>query len=140
MEGVNGSNIGSHADASVVGREALLFNDFNCEVIVSGYDPVGETKSLRSVSAAMGYVIPQTGKTVILIIHQGIHLPHLEHNLLSTMQMRLYDVMMNETPKFQCLESTNISHTISVRGENVNDVLVIPLDLHGVMSCLKLPS
>jgi hypothetical protein len=54
----------------------------------------------RIVSAALGYVIPQTGKTVLLIIHQGIYLPHLEHNLLSTMQMRMHDVIMNDTPKF----------------------------------------
>jgi hypothetical protein len=65
-------------------------------------------KSLRIVSAALGYVIPQTGKTVLFIIIQGIHLPHLEHNLLSTMQMRLHDVVVNETPKFHCLEPTNL--------------------------------
>jgi hypothetical protein len=87
--------------------------------------------------AALGYVIPQTGKTVLFIIHQGIHLPHLEHNLLSTMQMKLNDVIVNETFKFQCLEPTNLSHTISVRGHNVDDVLVIPLDLHSVVSCFE---
>jgi hypothetical protein len=85
VEGVNISDLDSHADESVVGREALLFNNFERELTVSGYDPAGETKSMGVVSAAMGYVIPQTGKTVILIIRQGIYLPHLEHNLLSTM-------------------------------------------------------
>jgi hypothetical protein len=114
-----------------------LFNDFNREVTVSGYDPVGETKSLRVVSAALGYVIPQTGNMVLLIIHQGIHLPHLDQNLLSTMQMPLHDVIVNETPNFQCLEPTNISHNISVRGNNVDDVLVILLNFHGVVSCFE---
>jgi hypothetical protein len=42
---------------------------------------------------------------------------------------------VNETPKFQCLNPTNLSHSIRVRGENVDDVLVIPLDLHGVVPC-----
>jgi hypothetical protein len=46
-------------------------------------------------------------------------------------------VIVNETPKFQCLESTNISHTVSVRGDKVDDVLVIPLDLHSVVSCFE---
>jgi hypothetical protein len=50
------------------------------------------------------------------------------------MQMRLHGVVVNETMKFQCLKPTNLSHSISVRGENVDDVLVIPLDLHGVVS------
>jgi hypothetical protein len=51
------------------------------------------------------------------------------------MQLRLYDVVVNETPKFRCLKPTNLSHSISVRGENMDDVLVIPLDLHGSVSC-----
>jgi hypothetical protein len=104
---------------------------------LSGYDPAEDTKSMRIVSAALGYVIPQTGKTVILIIHQGIHLPHVENKFLNTMQLLLHAVIANETPNFQCLEPTNLSHTISVRGDNVDDVLVIPFDLHGIVSCFE---
>jgi hypothetical protein len=44
-------------------------------------------------------------------------------------------MVVNETPKFQCLKPNNLSHLISVRGDNVDDVLVIPLDLHRVLSC-----
>jgi hypothetical protein len=51
------------------------------------------------------------------------------------MQLILHDIIVNETPKFQSLTPTNLSHSISVRGNNVDDVLVIPLDLHGVVSC-----
>jgi hypothetical protein len=51
------------------------------------------------------------------------------------MQLRLHDVILNETPKFQYLNITNLSHSISVRGDNLDDVLVIPLELHGVVSC-----
>jgi hypothetical protein len=49
--------------------------------------------------------------------------------------MRLHDVIVNETPKFQSLNPTKLSHSIIVRGDNVEDVLVIPLDLHGMVSC-----
>jgi hypothetical protein len=121
-----------------VGKEALVFNYFEREVTVIGYDPAGEKKSLQTVSAALGYVIPKTGKTVLLIIHQDIYSPHVEHNLLITMQMRLHDAIVNETSKFQCLEPTNLYHTISVRGDNMDDVLVIPLDVHGVVSCFEI--
>jgi hypothetical protein len=100
-----------------------------------GYDPSGDTKSLRTVSTALGNVIPETGQNVLLILHQAISLPTSNHDLLSTMQMILHDVVVNETPKFQSLEPTSLSHTISVRGVEVNDVLVIPLDLFGVVSC-----
>jgi hypothetical protein len=53
------------------------------------------------------------------------------------MQMRMYDVIVNETPKFQFLKLTNLSHSISVRGANMDYVLVIPLDSHSVVSCFK---
>jgi hypothetical protein len=72
---------------------------------------------------------------VLLIVHQSILSPTLNHNLLSTMQMRLHDVIVNERTNFQSLNTTNLSHSISVIGDNVDDVLVIPLELHGVVSC-----
>jgi hypothetical protein len=83
----------------------------------------------------MGYIIPENGKTVLLIAHQSIYIPSLSHNLLSTMQMRLHDVIVNETPKFQSQNPTRQSHSISVRCDQVEDVLLIPLELHGVVSC-----
>jgi hypothetical protein len=51
------------------------------------------------------------------------------------MQFRLHDIIVNETQKFQSLNLTNLSHYITVRGDNVDDVLVIPLELHGGVSC-----
>jgi hypothetical protein len=54
------------------------------------------------------------------------------------MQMRLHDVIVNETPKFQSLNPTNLTHSIIVIGDNVDDILVIPLELHGVVPCFQL--
>jgi hypothetical protein len=99
------------------------------------WDPGGAIKSLWIVSAALGYTIPETWKTVLLIVHQIIFSPTLNHNLLSTMQMRLHDVVVNETPKFQCLKPTELSHSISVGGDDMEGFFVIPLELHGFMSC-----
>jgi hypothetical protein len=83
----------------------------------------------------MGYTIPQSGQTVLLIAHQSIFIPSLSHNLISTMQMRLHDVIVNEAQKFQSLNPTKLSHSISVRGVNVEDIVLTPLELHGVVSC-----
>jgi hypothetical protein len=135
VEEKNRSDLDSHADFCVCGKEALIFNDFDREVTVTGWDPEGETQSLRIVSAAMGCTIPQSGKTVLLIVHQSILSPTLNHNLLRTIHMILHDVIVNETPKFNSFNLTNLSHSISVRGDNVDDVLVVPLELHGVVSC-----
>jgi hypothetical protein len=135
VEEGNRSDLDLHADCCVCGKEVLVFNDFEREVTVTGWNTEVETQSLRIVSAALGYTIPQSGKNVLLIVHQSILSPTLNHNLLSTMQLRLYDVVVNEKPKFQYLNLTNLSHSISKRGDNVDDLLVIPLELHGVVSC-----
>jgi hypothetical protein len=126
VEEVNRSDLDSHADCCVCGKEVLVVNDFDREVTVSGWYPEGETQSLSIVSAAMGYTVPESGKTVLLIAHQSIFTPSLSRNLLSTMKIRLHDVIVNETPKFQSLNPTKLSHSISVRGDNVEDVLLIP--------------
>jgi hypothetical protein len=132
---VNRLDLDSHADVCIVGKEALIFQDFDHEVNVSGYDQEGEKIALQTMPAVMGYVIPEMGRTVILIVHQSISFPQLEHNLLSIMHMRLHDGVVNETSTFQCLEPTYLSLTISVRCDIVDGVLNIPLDLNSVVSC-----
>jgi hypothetical protein len=86
------------------------------------------------VSAALGYNMPQSGKIVLLIAHRSILIPTLNPNLLSTINMRLHDLIVNETAKFQSLNPTNLSYSIIVRVDNVDDILVIPFELHGVVS------
>jgi hypothetical protein len=49
---------------------------------------------------------------MILTVDQIILSPTLSHNLLSTMQMRLNYVVVNDTPSFQCFKPTNLSHYI----------------------------
>jgi hypothetical protein len=130
------SDLDSHADASAVGMEVITLQDFEHPVNVSGYDPkCPMDMALKTVSAGMAYDMPSSGRVVILIVHQAINVPNLPHNLLSPMQMRLNGVVVNETPKFQCASPTNLYHTSTVKGENVNDELIIPLDFRGGLSC-----
>jgi hypothetical protein len=116
--------------------EVIIFQDFERPVNVSGYDPKGPVvMALKTVSSGMAYDVLGSGRVVILAVHQAINLPHLPYNPLNPMQRRLNDVVVNETPKFQCANPTNLSHTITVNGENINDELIIPFDLRGVVSC-----
>jgi hypothetical protein len=135
VEERNSSDLDSHADCCICGIEVHVFNNFDREVTVTSWDPEGATKSLWILAAALGYTIMETGKMVILIVHQSIFSPSLSHNLLSAMQMRSHDVVVNETPTCQVLEPTEHSHTISVRCDDMEEVLVIPLELNGVVSC-----
>jgi hypothetical protein len=85
----------------VIGSNALVIHDFDRPINVTGYDPNGPVKrNLRTVSAALVYDDALTGKSVILVVHQAIYIPDLNHNLLSTMQLRLNDVTVNDVPRF----------------------------------------
>jgi hypothetical protein len=106
----------SHADAIMVGMEAITVQDFERPVNVSGSDPKGPVvMALKTVSAGMAYDVTGSGRVVILIIHQTINLPHLPYNLINPIQMRLNDGVVNKTSKFQCDSPKNISHTITVK-------------------------
>jgi hypothetical protein len=92
------------------------------------------SNNLRQVSAALAYDDPYTGETTILIVHQAIYVPELEHNLLSTMQVRLNDVLISDTPRFLTENVTDLTHTIAIPTDDPAAPYVIPLSLHGVTS------
>ena len=129
------TELDSHAEQSLVGRNALIVHDYDRPINIVGYDPDGPVrKSLKTVSAALAYTLPETGETVILVIHQAVHHPTLDHHLLSPMQMRLNDVIVNDCPKFLTENPSATDHAIVVTGDTSDDKLVIPLSLKGVTS------
>ena len=67
----------SHADTCVLGRDALIILDYQRPVTVVGYDESLGTKTYAPVSGVVAYDDPQSGRTLHLIIHQAIHIPHL---------------------------------------------------------------
>ena len=128
------TELDSHADTCVVGSEALVFQDFGRPVQVSAYDPsLGTKPDMKVVSAALAYDDPNNGEVKILIVHQAILVPTMDHNLLSPMQMRLNGVTVQECPRFLDTHLNEHSHSIKVPGPD-GDVLNIPLRIHGVTS------
>ena len=56
---------------------------------VVGYDESLGTKTYATVSGLAAYDDPQTGRMLHLVIHQAIHITHLDHHLLCSMQCRV---------------------------------------------------
>jgi hypothetical protein len=90
----------SHADTCILGRHALIILDHNQPVTIMGYDESLGSKTYKTVSRVVAYTDPKTGRTLHLIIHQAIHVPHLDHQLLCPMQCHVNDVIVDETPNF----------------------------------------
>lgn len=129
------TDLDSHADQCAVGRNVLIVHDYERPINVSGYDPAGPiARDLRTVSAAMAYDDPTSGETVILLVHQAIYIPELHHNLLSPMQLRVNDVIVNDTPRFLTDNPDEFTHAILVPDSSTDCPYVIPLGLQGVTS------
>ena len=127
------TELDSHADTCVLGKNALIVHDFGRPMKVSGYDKRQGTRTLSTVGGVIGYEDQTSGRRYMLQIDQALHLPHMEHNLLCPMQLRVNDVTVNEMPKFLSKNPTDSTHTISIPRDGEKP-LRIPLSIHGVIS------
>ena len=135
------TELDSHADTCVLGRNALITHDYERPVHVTGYDKADGTKKYRTVSGVIGYQDPKTGRNHYLHVHQGIHMPQLTHNLLCPMQLRLNDILVDKEPKFLADGPTEKTHAIEIPIDE-DDSLVISLSLDGsraIFQRLSLP-
>ena len=129
------TDLDSHADQCAIDRNALLVHNFDRPINVSGYNPNGPlAKDLRTVAAALAYDDAVTGQTVILIVNQAIYIPDLTHNLLSTMQLQLTDVQVNDVPRFLTEQPTEHTHLLVIPIKNSDMPYVIPFTIKGVAS------
>ncbi len=127
------TDLDSHADTCVVGKHVLIAEILDKKVNVTGFDPAqGKIKDLDLVTAALAYDCPQTGEVSILMIHQAVHVPTMENDLLCPMQMRMNDVELHECPKFMEGHPSDMSHSLRVTEDG--EELCIPFGLRGVTS------
>ncbi|KAI2512367.1 hypothetical protein MHU86_2029 [Fragilaria crotonensis] len=68
------------------------------------------------------------------MVHQAIHIPDIAHNLLSTMQLRLNDVLVNDVPRFLTDTVTDLTHSLVIPTDATDAPYVIPLSLRGITS------
>jgi hypothetical protein len=94
------------------------------------YRPFLATPKLRFPCSFV--INPLSGETVILWVHQAVHIPTMSNNLLCPMQMRLNDVIVDDCPKFLHHNPTDTTHTLTVK--DGSDTLVIPFSILGVTS------
>ena len=116
------TDLDSHADQCAIGSNALVIHDFDHPVNVTGYNPnVPVNRNLRTVPGALLYDNASTGESVILVVHQAIYIPDLNHNLLLTMQLRLNDVTVNNVPRFLTDKPTPLTHTLVIPTDDFDD-------------------
>ena len=71
-----------------------------------------------------------------MLWHQAISMPSLEHNLISPFS-QVYDIVVNNVPKFLLMHPTAEDHTTVVHDpDDTTALLILPLELEGVVSYL----
>jgi hypothetical protein len=127
------TDLDSHANTCVVGKNAQIGHILNKKVNVTGFDPsLGKVKDLDLVSAALAYDCSETGETVIMMIHQAVHVPTIINDLLCQMQMRANESGVQECPKFLLEHPDDTSHALQITQDGED--MLVPLALREVVS------
>jgi hypothetical protein len=89
--------LNSHADTCCVGKGVMIVNHTKRTVKVTPFlKSFGSGTKVPIISVAIANDDPKSGEVFILIVHQALHFPEMNHYLLCPMQLRLNDVALNE--------------------------------------------
>ena len=103
----------SHVNSPVVGRVPRVIERKGMYVSVSGFtNKLGKPIHVPVVDAAVSYMCDKTGKSMIMIIRNALHIPEMEACLLHPIMMRLANIQVNECPKFLSNNPTESNHSL----------------------------
>jgi hypothetical protein len=104
-----------HADAAVLGNNCHIFQSSTGHFVsVYGYDIALGGHKRAIVSGCVAYDDHHTGRTVLLIVHQGLRVPGAAHSMIPPFQMRDNDIVVNDCPKSQCKRPTANNHSLNI--------------------------
>ena len=106
------NELDSNANMAVVGAQCAIISLTGLHVNVAAYSPDLPCKIMEIVDAAIAYDCPYTLKTTILVIRNSLHIPEMNHNLISPFILREADLQVDEMPKLHTTEPTQEHHII----------------------------
>ena len=83
------TELDSHANMPVVGRNAYILSKIGETVDVAPFTPDYKPISVELVDAALEYECPYSGEVKVLIIRRGLYVPSMTHNLLPPFMLRV---------------------------------------------------
>ena len=128
--GESRTELDSHANMPVVGREALVVEQSGKTVEVSPFTPDYKPIKVEVVNAMIQYDSPLDGKEYMLVIQNALRVPSMSNNLIPLLIIRDNGIIVNECAKIHCEDPTREDHAIIFKGYDLR----IPLRLYGVFS------
>ena len=130
MDGESHTELDSHANMPVAGREALIVEQSGKTVEVNPFTPDSKPIKVEVVNAIVQYDSPLDGKEYMLVIQNALHVPSMCNNLIPPFIMWESGITVNECAKIHCEDPTREDHAIIFKGYDLH----IPLQLHGIFS------
>ena len=130
IDGESRTELDSHANMPVVGREALVVEQSGKMVEVSPFTPDYKPIKVEVVNAMIQYDSPLDGKEYMLVIQNALRVPSMSNNLIPPFIMQENGTIVNECAKIHREDPTREDHAIIFKGYNLR----IPLWLHGIFS------
>ena len=128
---ISATELDSHADSPVVGKNAVILESLNKLVQVSGFSSeIGRPIRVKVVHAAVIYDCDITGESHILVLYNALHIPSMVNNLVPPFAMRLAGLEVNECPKFLAKRPTIAHHSAYFPDAGVR----IPFKIEGIVS------
>ena len=124
------TELDSHANMAVVGRNATVISKTGNKVDVSAFTPDYKPLTVEVVDAAVRYECPYSNTVAMLVIRNALHVPAMQHNLLPPFMMREAGIHVKDTPKIQIDDPSIEDHSIYFKETGLR----IPLSLDGVFS------
>ena len=130
MEESSRTELDSHANMPVVGRNAYIISDTGRVADVNPFTPDYDSMTIPIVDAAVLYQCPYFGLVYILVIRNAQHVPSMQNNLLPPFVLREAGIRVNDKPKIQTIDPTEADHSIYFPETDFR----IPLSLWGMFS------
>ena len=77
---ISRTELDSHANMPVMGRDALVVSDTGRVMEVNPFTPDYDAIRVKLVDAALKYNCPHEDKSYILLVRNALHVPSMDHN------------------------------------------------------------
>ena len=119
------------ANMTVIGKHSYVLNWTGQTAQVSPFSPEYEAMDqVPIVDMIIAYDCPYALKTYLLVCHNALYIPSMDHNLFVPFIMREAGVKVNDIPKIQVHDPLEKDHSVWFPEMQVR----IPLSLSGIFS------
>ena len=87
-----------HANMPVIGKHAAIISQTGQNVEVNAYNPDHDPLNIPIVDAVIRYDCRFTGRSYLLIIRNGLHVPSMNHNHLPPFALRETGILVEDVP------------------------------------------